>query len=84
MLLVVAVGGPVNKQQTLLSSQTDCQFVQMKMNNANHKNPGHNERDLDLSNASRGVWLVKIPKYIATKWEKAPANIEVAKLKITK
>ncbi|XP_071455320.1 general transcription factor IIF subunit 2 [Hetaerina americana] len=44
----------------------------------------HPDRDLDLSNASRGVWLVKVPKYIATKWEKAPGNIDVGKLKITK
>ncbi|XP_031784879.1 general transcription factor IIF subunit 2 [Nasonia vitripennis] len=44
----------------------------------------HAEKDLDLSNAGRGVWLVKVPKYIASKWEKAPGNIEVAKLRITK
>lgn len=42
------------------------------------------EKDLDLGNADRGVWLVKVPKYIANKWEKAPGNIEVAKLRITK
>jgi transcription initiation factor TFIIF subunit beta len=28
------------------------------------------EKELDCSNASRGVWLVKVPKYIARKWEK--------------
>ncbi|KAG8239300.1 hypothetical protein J437_LFUL018856 [Ladona fulva] len=44
----------------------------------------HPDRDLDLSNADRGVWLVKVPKYIANKWEKAPGNIDVGKLKITK
>ena len=44
----------------------------------------HVEKDLDLSNAGRAVWLVKVPKYIANKWEKAPGNIEVAKLTITK
>ncbi|XP_074111040.1 transcription factor TFIIFbeta [Cotesia typhae] len=44
----------------------------------------HSEKDLDLSNVGRGVWLVKVPKYIANKWEKAPGNIEVGKLKITK
>lgn len=43
-----------------------------------------NERNLDLSNASRGVWLVKVPKYISNKWEKAPGNVAVGKLKITK
>uniref|UniRef100_A0A1B6H235 General transcription factor IIF subunit 2 n=1 Tax=Cuerna arida TaxID=1464854 RepID=A0A1B6H235_9HEMI len=44
----------------------------------------HADRDLDLSNATRGVWLVKVPKYIANRWEKAPGTIEVGKLKITK
>jgi transcription initiation factor TFIIF subunit beta len=28
------------------------------------------DKELDCSNASRGVWLVKVPKYIAKKWEK--------------
>lgn len=42
------------------------------------------DKELDLSNAGRGVWLVKVPKYIANKWEKAPGTIEVGKLKITK
>ncbi|KAF6206338.1 hypothetical protein GE061_017570 [Apolygus lucorum] len=44
----------------------------------------HVDRDLDLSNSARGVWLVKVPKYISNKWDKAPGNIEVGKLKITK
>lgn len=42
------------------------------------------EKDLDLGHADRGVWLVKVPKYIANKWDRAPGNIEVAKLRITK
>ncbi|XP_060518283.1 general transcription factor IIF subunit 2 [Cylas formicarius] len=44
----------------------------------------HIDRDLDLSNANRGVWLVKVPKYVANRWEKAPSDMEVGKLKITK
>lgn len=27
-------------------------------------------KELDCSNAGRGVWLVKVPKYIAKKWYK--------------
>lgn len=42
------------------------------------------DRELDLSNTGRGVWLVKVPKYIANKWEKATGNIEVGKLKISR
>lgn len=42
------------------------------------------DKELDLSNAGRGVWLVKVPKYIATKWEKAPSNMDVGKLRISK
>ncbi|CAG9863519.1 unnamed protein product [Phyllotreta striolata] len=44
----------------------------------------HIDRDLDLSNANRGVWLVKVPKYVSERWEKAPGDMEVGKLKITK
>lgn len=44
----------------------------------------HIDRDLDLSNAGRGVWLVKVPKYIAQKWEKAPSQMDVGKLRISK
>ncbi|KAH8292674.1 hypothetical protein KR018_008057, partial [Drosophila ironensis] len=42
------------------------------------------DKDLDLSNAGRGVWLVKVPKYIAQKWEKAPSDMDVGKLRISK
>lgn len=42
------------------------------------------DKELDLSNAGRGVWLVKVPKYIATRWEKSAGNVEVGKLKISK
>lgn len=52
------------------------------MNSPN--NIPHVDRELDLSNASRGVWLVKVPKYVANKWQRAPGNIEVGKLKISK
>ncbi|XP_055377559.1 general transcription factor IIF subunit 2 [Condylostylus longicornis] len=44
----------------------------------------HVDKELDLSNAGRGVWLVKVPKYIAQKWEKAPGTMDVGKLKIHK
>lgn len=42
------------------------------------------DKELDLSNAGRGVWLVKVPKYIANKWEKASSDMEVGKLRISK
>ena len=41
-------------------------------------------KDLDLSNANRGVWLVKVPKYIAERWETSAPNSSVGKLKITR
>lgn len=44
----------------------------------------HSDRELNLSNANRGVWLVKVPKYVANRWEKAPSDMEVGKLKIAK
>lgn len=42
------------------------------------------DNELGLENAGRGVWLVKVPKYIATRWEKSAGNVEVGKLKISK
>lgn len=42
------------------------------------------EHTVDCSNATRGVWLVKVPKYISQRWDAAPGNIEVGRLKITK
>lgn len=49
-----------------------------------NEQPKHVDKDLDLSNAGRGVWLVKVPKYLAAKWEKVPGSTEVGKLRITK
>lgn len=48
------------------------------------KDKSKNKGEVDLSNSGRGVWLVKVPKYISDRWEKAPANTEVGKLKIKK
>lgn len=42
------------------------------------------DKDLDLANANRGVWLVKVPKYIADRWSTAPDNMEVGKLRIVR
>lgn len=42
------------------------------------------DREMDLSNGGRGVWLVKVPKYISDRWEKAAGNTEVGKLRIRK
>lgn len=42
------------------------------------------EGELDCTNGSRGVWLVKVPKYISQRWDKAPGNIEVGKLRIAR
>lgn len=42
------------------------------------------EREMDVENARRGVWLVKVPKYLSTEWEKVPAMTEIGRLKIGK
>nr|XP_045587850.1 general transcription factor IIF subunit 2-like [Procambarus clarkii] len=39
--------------------------------------------DLDITNCSRGLWLVKVPKYLGDKWADC-AGHDVGKLKITK
>jgi len=48
------------------------------------KDKSKNKGDVDLSHSARGVWLVKVPKYISDRWEKAAPNTEVGKLKIKK
>lgn len=40
------------------------------------------DKDVDVSSSDRGVWLVKVPKFIADRWAKAAASSEVGKLKI--
>lgn len=37
---------------------------------------------LDVSKASNTLWLVKVPKYVADKWDNAPSGLEVGKIKI--
>jgi len=38
--------------------------------------------ELDLTNKSRDVWLVKVPKYISDRWSRAGPNADVGKLRI--
>jgi len=47
-------------------------------------NSNRSEGELDCTNASRGVWLVKVPKYISIRWKKALPLTEVGRLQITK
>ena len=42
------------------------------------------EKDLDMAGAGRGVWLVKVPKYISSRWDKCPGDIKAGHLSITK
>ncbi len=42
------------------------------------------DKDLDISNASRGVWLVKVPKYMADRWEAIDTPATVGKLTISR
>lgn len=40
-------------------------------------------KDLDVTNVARGVWLVKVPKYISNRWNKL-RDTEVGRLRISK
>lgn len=40
--------------------------------------------DLDMAGANRGVWLVKVPKYISSRWDKCKGNETAGTLHITK
>ena len=42
------------------------------------------DKDLDLTNANRGVWLVKVPKYMADRWESSESPGVLGKLKIAR
>ena len=44
----------------------------------------HEPKEIDVTGAARGVWLVKVPKYLAERWKKAGPTGEVGKLKISK
>ncbi|CAL1545549.1 unnamed protein product [Lymnaea stagnalis] len=44
----------------------------------------HEPRDVDFSAAGRGVWLVKVPKYLSEQWKTCPNGTDVGKLKISK
>ncbi|CAO1398106.1 unnamed protein product [Diamesa hyperborea] len=41
-------------------------------------------KGLNLVNSGRAVWLVKVPKYMSSKWEQADGKMELGKLKISK
>ncbi|KFM72396.1 General transcription factor IIF subunit 2, partial [Stegodyphus mimosarum] len=58
------------------SSESGLSYKKQKINNS--------EKDLDCTNAARGVWLVKVPKYISSLWEKAPPLSEAGRLKIAR
>lgn len=40
--------------------------------------------ELDCQNAARGVWLVKVPKYISQRWSKQKPMTEIGRLNITR
>ena len=39
-------------------------------------------REFDVANAKRGVWLVKVPNYLADAWKGAGPDAELGKLKL--
>lgn len=55
----------------------------LESNSYKRQQTSNSEKDLvECSNASRGVWLVKVPKYISSLWEKAPPLSEAGRLRI--
>lgn len=39
-------------------------------------------REFDVANAKRGVWLVKVPNYLADAWKDAEPDTELGKMKM--
>lgn len=54
------------------------------MDNTTYIQKAHLPIDIDVDNAARGVWLVKVPKYISDKWNRLNETQEVGKLVVTK
>uniref|UniRef100_A0A2P2HXT2 General transcription factor IIF subunit 2 n=1 Tax=Hirondellea gigas TaxID=1518452 RepID=A0A2P2HXT2_9CRUS len=44
----------------------------------------HAEREMDVTNAGRGIWLVKVPKFMRDAWSKKDTDAEVGRLTISK
>lgn len=44
---------------------------------------GAQARELDVANATRGLWLVKVPNYLAGAWNDAQPDSELGRIKIT-
>ncbi|XP_064638590.1 general transcription factor IIF subunit 2-like [Lineus longissimus] len=44
----------------------------------------HESKEVDTGTAGRGVWLVKVPKYLAESWQRTDGKCEVGKLRIAK
>jgi len=56
----------------------------MSENGSEKKEKQKKALELDLTNSTRDVWLVKVPKYISDRWSKAGPNADVGKLRITR
>ena len=39
-------------------------------------------RELDTSNATKGVWLIKVPNYLSDVWREADPNSDLGMMKI--
>lgn len=49
---------------------------------ASKKSKKSSSRELDVTNATRGIWLVKVPNYLADAWEGASPDSELGRIKI--
>ena len=40
-------------------------------------------RELDTSNATKGVWLIKVPNYLSDMWKEAEPNSDLGIMRIS-
>ena len=40
-------------------------------------------RELDTSNATKGVWLIKVPNYLSDLWKEAEPNSDLGLMRIS-
>ncbi len=58
--------------------------MEVGRSNGEKKAKKPSDKDLDLNNAGRGVWLVKVPNYISDRWRSAKEGSQLGKLTITR
>lgn len=64
----------------------DGYYLEVMTSSQKVKKGGHSigsARELGVANATRAIWLVKVPNYVAALWKTAGPDAELGKMRIT-